>query len=654
MATIVENTASARAPNPVKIDVGEDPSLEKQHESLVKRAPGGVVKTAQMQATSESTIADLTRSENLLDSITVSPVTETGAVLAAYAVSPLMHRQGAPTRMSYVAKLFKFWRGIISLNFVFTKTILQQMKLSVTYVPGATVETPPPTKEELTQMSHRRVINPANEMEVEFDIPFVSTQPFLDMDQSTGMIYVQLFQAFTGSTDPDAIVAIDIFLSSDKLEMFEFAPIPDDNTYRQEVPLEWLFLYSETSDGQLATTNQQDSQYYFMSDSGAQIFIKNIYVLNADPAVEPYTVGCVIAAQGFAPPSQYDPGTCRTLYGDPRGYKFQLRTVCVKSLVSSTTGNTYCAFFDVCFGPYGAFMKRESDFTGTLQSYYGPISEVGHNFSQDIFVVASKEIEEQRIQLDDMRREIAGLRELLLEHVPQNRCGSDDEEAECSSLHFEEMEQSVVVACCKEKIGYCELPCMRCGCRNILDPFNESGCDCEQHYCKNNPHPGVIVLKEKDLYNWVIFALGQDLLEPNQFLDYPLDEAVFGELLHNPHAVMAKPTALMALYFDKHQMNQNTWEDELRGAVISWSPCTSEAKLMPFFLAKVWYLYSRVAFWKQKFSFERFDGLIRVLLAEAFMPFVRQKCIFVPRYSAPVSLTRVQMLDKVLALDDTQ
>lgn len=680
MASPVINTASSTAPNPVKIDVGEDPSLEKIHESLVKRAPSGVVKTAQMQATSESTIADLTRSENLLDSVTVSPETVVETVLMKFPVSPLMSKPGLPTRMAYVAKLFRFWRGIISLNFVFTKTILQQMKIAVTYVPGATVDSPAPTKGSLTQQSHRKVINPANEMEVEFDIPFVSKQPFLEMSEATGMIYVQVFQGFTGTTDPDAFMAIDVFVSSDKLEMHEYAPIPDVDGGLEEIDPQWVFLYTLAS-GMPFTAAQQAQNIAYVSDSGVTV---NHLCQDATIDVTWATAGKPIAASnGFTSGAgHYDPQVCRTLYGDPRATMVQSRIVFVL-YAPDQVGRV--AMISVTFGRKGAFMKRFDGVAASYELYYGPISDLSHTFAgEELFVVTTAR------EVDAMRREVAELRQLMLDCAVQNRCGNDETDDEDDDSVFElalpteeadeivssdpdlivppnceveasealelsddsndgdsELDDDVKKMCCITKIRRCCLPCQVCDLPFIGDSFAEQ-CECEQHWCALNMHPDVVGLTKGDIQCWVIHSLDKDELEPNQFLDYALDRAVFGEIRYNSSNVFTAPTALVALYFDESQQNQEQWHSLVGKAIRTW--CTPSPKDFPLFLARVWYLYSRVKYWKGKFNLDRFDGWIRLCIADAFVG-RKLPVFFYPRHTSPAFIDRIGFLRKSAFLD---
>lgn len=224
MSTSLGETSAA----PPATDISAKIKLTQESETLVHKKPPGVVKVSQFQATSERTIKDILEQEVLMASFTVDGAALVGTVLYSGQVNPaIISSSNYNTRLSYIAKLFYFWRGMIMVKAIFTKTILQQMKLALVFVPGATPQTKPPSKIDITMYSHKVIINPANDSEAILNIPFVSDRPFLPMSESTGMFYVILFQSFTASLEENNVVSCDLFVSSKSLEFHEFGLIPD-------------------------------------------------------------------------------------------------------------------------------------------------------------------------------------------------------------------------------------------------------------------------------------------------------------------------------------------------------------------------------------------------------------------------------------------
>lgn len=252
------------------VDISVDVNLKSQTNSLANAKPQFVVKVGQFQATSERTIKDILTQETLLSTFEVQTTTEVGQVLAKFAISPeRLHPPGESSRISFLSSLFKFWRGDIMLQVIFTKTILQQLKIALVFVPGANISDAPPTKEQIMMFSHKKIINPANEAEVNFIIPFVSDRPFLPMTSSTGVVYFVLYQPFTGSLDTGTHISFDVFVKSDKMEFHEFGLIPSYSS-RIDLPNNLLFLFSSPT-GTPALLTGAAGSYSYVSDSGAVV-----------------------------------------------------------------------------------------------------------------------------------------------------------------------------------------------------------------------------------------------------------------------------------------------------------------------------------------------------------------------------------------------
>lgn len=344
--------------------------------SLVESRPSGGIKASQLQATSERTINDILKQETLVSSFTITPDVEVGTRLEAFVVNPKrVHPPGGSSRISFMASLFVFWQGMITLRLVFTKTILQQMKVAVLFVPGAKIDDPTPTKAEIMMYSHKQIINPTNESEVLFDIPFISDRPYLRMDEDTGVIYFILFQPFTASVDPTNVISCDIFASSKTLEMHEFGIIPTLDPLGFSLPNDLMFLLSETS-AIMCNSAIQTGTFTYESDSGALCGNNAWGCTTIDWA----TVGSAVCSTEYSPPEVYDPATCKTIWGEPEpGYAGMGRNVGVKLAGDGTEGIMGTLVFH--FSNRGVFFRGAS---GAVQyeQFFGPMSELSRDFMQ--------------------------------------------------------------------------------------------------------------------------------------------------------------------------------------------------------------------------------------------------------------------------------
>jgi hypothetical protein len=148
--------------------------------------PMDVVKSSQslnvggVQPTSRSTVADILRHETTLSYVSIAPSTTRGTVLYSTPVDPsTFNSSGSPSRVAWISRLYRFWRGDVKFKFVFTKTILQQTKILAVFVPGAGPNDPAPTPDRAFFYSHKVLMNPANETDWSLDVPFVSINHFV-------------------------------------------------------------------------------------------------------------------------------------------------------------------------------------------------------------------------------------------------------------------------------------------------------------------------------------------------------------------------------------------------------------------------------------------------------------------------------------------
>lgn len=437
---------------------------------LVEKAPGGSLQASQLQATSERSINDILKQETLVSSFSITPDVEVGTRLEAFVVNPnRFHPPQASSRISFMAALFQFWRGMIMLRLVFTKTILQQMKIAVLYVPGAKIDDPTPSKEEIMMYSHKQIINPSNEVEVMFEIPFVSDRPFLRMSEDTGVIYFILFQPFTASVDPTNIISCDIFASSKTLEFHEFGIIPTLDPLGFSLPNDLMFLLSETS--QIDVDGAANGLLLSMTtDSGA---IVNVGELDATSDISWATDGAAIGGDEYQTPIVYDPNLCKTIWGEPEpGFAGMGRTCAIK-----TRGVSYCNLH-FHFSNRGVFIAPGSS-NNQLDQFFGPMSELSRDFLQYLTIPVS-----YKTRIEELEKMVA---HLLAR--PQN-LDMDVELPRVGALRqvFENRVGSVIDFC--DIAGLKDHQCQLCG-GEFMETFSTQGHQCKD--CRNFRGTGEIV-----------------------------------------------------------------------------------------------------------------------------------------------------------------
>ena len=364
---------------------------------LITAKPSGVVAVSQLQATSERSIDDILKQETLVSSFTITSDVEVGTRLDAFTVSPnRFHPPGASSRISFMAALFQFWRGTIMLRLVFTKTILQQMKIAVLFVPGAKIDDPTPTKIEIMQYSHKLIINPSNEMEVMFEIPFISDRPFLRMSEDTGVLYFILFQPFTASVDPNNVISCDVFVSSRTLQFHEFGIIPSLDPLGFTLPNDLMFLLSETSANPVSAAGNTDA-VSITTDSGA---VANSYGFDVTEDISWCTVGAALSAMEYSTPEVYDPATCLTIFGEPEtGYAGMGRVVYIKM------ANQKCVSTTFHFSNRGVFFRLSG--SAVTQQFFGPMSELSRDFSQ--YITYLPNLTSRLVELERMVAHLMGV-----------------------------------------------------------------------------------------------------------------------------------------------------------------------------------------------------------------------------------------------------
>lgn len=289
------------------------------------------ISVGSMQPTSKMSIGSLLSMETQCADFEVDPTSPIGTIIYSTEISPINIVSSVTTRVQWLSRMFRYWKGDMHFKMIFTKTILQQTKFLSVFVPNALVTDAPPTPSEAYFYTHKMVMNPANETEVIVTVPFVSDRPFLELQNSTGMFYLMVYQPVVASFDASTVNAniyVKMFVSA-HLEMHETIPLPPlASAYSEVVPLDVIW-----SKGAATLIPVQTSvavgDATLRTDSGKSLPCDLLSVTTPSDIVKykPYA----LSEEFFNVP--YNPTTCFTLDGKPTGAGFAR-----KCLICAETG----------------------------------------------------------------------------------------------------------------------------------------------------------------------------------------------------------------------------------------------------------------------------------------------------------------------------
>lgn len=161
----------------------------------------------------------------------ISTSTRIGATVYSSLVSPSLLNSTSLTRIANFATNFRQWNGSMLARFIFTKPIFLQTKIICAFIPGgSTSESENLTISDLYGAQYHAVINPDNESELSFTIPFISGYNWLNMNDSTGLFIVKLFQPLvasqpTGVANASIPFTVTISSSFDSTNSYDDCPL---------------------------------------------------------------------------------------------------------------------------------------------------------------------------------------------------------------------------------------------------------------------------------------------------------------------------------------------------------------------------------------------------------------------------------------------
>lgn len=311
-----EEMATAMKPGPSSEPTQTQLNVPLVTQNMVKQNAGGVISADQMQASSVATVRELMSDATQLATFTISPTTPIGTVLYSTEVCPARLTGSNETRITYLSKLFSYWRGSFRFRFVYTKTLLIQCKIAAVFVPGATKASPPPTPASTTYFKHHVIMNPANEEQYDLEVPFISTTPFNKMADSTGMLYVLVWQPLVVSIGDANTLPVTMLCSSTDLDFHEYAVVPTyDNPILPAVGSEYMYVYLQVSAPDYVFVAADTGSVSILSDSGANLVAK-ASKLNAAKTDWNFSVRTpALASPVYTSTETYSLSTCRTVFG---------------------------------------------------------------------------------------------------------------------------------------------------------------------------------------------------------------------------------------------------------------------------------------------------------------------------------------------------
>ena len=149
----------------------------------------------------------------------ISPQSAVGTTLYSTNVSPALMKSTRLTRVANIATNFNQWTGSMRIRMIFTKAIFMQTKIICCYLPGfSESDADNLDVSDLYGAQYHAIMNPDNDNELSFEIPFISGKNYHNMRESTGLFIVKLFQPLvssqpTGTTN--STIPFTILLSSD-------------------------------------------------------------------------------------------------------------------------------------------------------------------------------------------------------------------------------------------------------------------------------------------------------------------------------------------------------------------------------------------------------------------------------------------------------
>jgi len=282
----------------------------------------GSISQAQVQPTESINIKNILAAPTQVTHFLVGPSTARGSVLYQTRVTPRDINSENTTRMAWIAQLFQFWTGNMVFTVMFTKTILIQSKMIMVFCPDRTEDDAAPTPDEAIDYDHKVIMNPANEQAYHLDVPYVSTTPWLKMNEYTGMLYFIVYDPLVISVGDTNSIPVNIFVSASGIDMREKTVVPTLNTnYIPFIPADFAYTICAPSTALINTTVVSGLYPIFFADDGTLIStqVQRYSAATVVPAKlgVPHGATNFLSVPAIAPGVRYASNVCATLWGEP-------------------------------------------------------------------------------------------------------------------------------------------------------------------------------------------------------------------------------------------------------------------------------------------------------------------------------------------------
>lgn len=211
-----------------------------------------VSKNASISTFQPSILTNFLKYPTILFEGSVSSTTPVGANIYATPVSPALLKSTSLSRIANFATNFRQWNGAMTARLIFTKPIFVQTKVIAAYIPGATEsEIDSISISDMYGAQYHAVMNPDNDNELSFKIPFISGRNWLPMASSSGLFIVKLFQPLVASQPTNVTnvtVPFTITISSN-------ADMSDESKL---APLDFRYLVAPTYQNQVIKRDFQE------------------------------------------------------------------------------------------------------------------------------------------------------------------------------------------------------------------------------------------------------------------------------------------------------------------------------------------------------------------------------------------------------------
>lgn len=172
-------------------------------------------------------------------------------------VSPTLLKSNALTRIKNFASNFRQWNGSFCLRIIFTKPIFIQTKIIAAFIPGINItDAADLDVYDLYGAQYHSVMNPDNDNELSFVVPFITGLNWLNMEDSTGVVAIKLFQPLIAS-QPTGVMNVSI----------PFTILLSSDASQSSSPLNFRFLVAPAFDNPVLKSNAMDTLVNSISPS---------------------------------------------------------------------------------------------------------------------------------------------------------------------------------------------------------------------------------------------------------------------------------------------------------------------------------------------------------------------------------------------------